>query len=189
MVPTREECLKLMNQFGMLSHIIDHSIEVAKIALFLSTELNKRGQRIDLGLVEAASLLHDITKTEFLKTKQDHARTGCQLLKEMGYERVGEVVAEHVQLSNSKDPSSVLEEEVVNYADKRVRHDRIVSLKERFSDLKDRYGKDQRGFALLEQLEKATFEIEHKIFSILKINPDDLQRLQPEKEINGNTPF
>jgi uncharacterized protein len=188
MIPTREECLNLMNQFGMLSHIIDHSVEVTKIALFLSTELNKRGQRIDLGLVEAASLLHDLTKTECLKTKQDHARTGSQLLKEMGYEKIGEVVAEHVQLSNSKDPSSVSEEEVVNYADKRVRHDRIVSLRERFSDLKDRYGKDQRGFELLGQLEKATFDIEQKIFSILKISPDDLQRLQPEKEINDGTP-
>ncbi len=174
MIPTRDDCLKLMGQYEMLDHIIDHSIEVAKVALFLSMELNKRGQRIDLHLVEAAALLHDLTKTECLRTKEDHAQTGSKLLKEMGYKRVGEVVAEHILLSKGQDPSSVSEEEVVNYADKRVQHDQIVSLEERFNDLKERYGKNTRAFEQLEQLKKSTFEIETKIFSILEIGPEDL---------------
>jgi len=180
MIPTREECFRLMSQYGMLDHIMHHSIEVAKVALFLSAELNKKGQRINLGLVEAASLLHDLTKTVCFKTKEDHAQTGSQLLREMGYERVGEVVAEHVVLSKEKDPSSVSEEEVVNYADKRVQHDRIVSLEERFSDLMDRYGKGKKDIGQLEQLKKTTFEIETKIFSILEIDPNDLKRLPLE---------
>jgi uncharacterized protein len=178
MIPTRDECLRLMDRYGMPDHIIHHSLEVTRVALFLAIELNKRGQRINLDLVEAASLLHDLTKTECLKTKQDHAKTGYQLLKGMGYVRVGEVVAEHIHLSKGEDPSSVSEEEVVNYADKRVLHDQIVSLKERFRDLKVRYGKDQKSMEKMEQLEKNTFEMEHKIFSILKINPDELHRLQ-----------
>ena len=181
MIPTRDQCLKLMNQYGMLDNIIEHSIKVAEVALFLSNELNKRGQRIDLDLVEAASLLHDFTKTAGFKTKEDHAQTGSQLLKEMGYERVGEVVAEHIQLSEKKDPSSVSEEEVVNYADKRVQHDRIVSLEERFSDLKDRYGKGKWVLGQLERLEKVTLAVENKIFSILEIDSNDLQSLQLER--------
>jgi len=178
MIPTREECFKLMAEYGMLNHIIDHSVEVARVALFLSTELNMKGQEIDVGLVEAASLLHDITKTECFKTKEDHAETGSRLLKVLGYKRVGEVVAQHIQLSKGEDRSSISEEEVVNYADKRVQHDQIVTLEQRFSDLKNRYGKDQSGFLQLEQLKKATFEIETKIFSILEINPKDLHSLQ-----------
>jgi putative nucleotidyltransferase with HDIG domain len=161
----------------MLENIIDHSIEVANVALYLSTELNKRGQRIDLLLVEAASLLHDLTKTESFKTKADHARTGSQLLKEMGFEEVGEVVAQHIWLSHEVDPLFVSEEEVVNYADKRVMHDRIVSLEERFNDLRNRYGKDQKGMDYLERMEKVIQEIEKKIFLILQINPNDLQNL------------
>ena len=182
MIPTRDECLRLMNHYGMLSHIIGHSIEVTKVALYLAVELNKRGQRIDLGLVEAASLLHDLTKSECLQTKEDHARTGSQLLKRMGYLRVGEVVAEHIQLSKKNDPSLITEEEVVNYADKRVQHDRIVSLEERFSDLMNRYGKGQEASEQMEQLKKATFEIENRIFSILGIDPSDLQHLQLEED-------
>ena len=177
MIPTKEECLRLMGQYGMLENIIHHSLEVAKVALFLSGELNKKGQKIDLGLVEAASLLHDLTKTECLKTKGDHAQTGSQLLKGMGYERVGEVVARHIWLGEEGDPSSVSEEEIVNYADKRVMHDRIVSLEERFGDLKERYGRHQRAMDYLEQLQKEIYGIENKIFFILQINPDDLQHL------------
>ncbi len=166
-----------MKQYGMLENIIDHSIEVANVALYLSTELNRRGQRINLLLVEAASLLHDLTKKDSFKTKEDHAWTGSRLLKEMGYEEVGEVVAQHIWLSHDIDPLLVSEEEVVNYADKRVMHDRIVSLEERFNDLRDRYGKDQKGMDYLGRMEMVIKEIENKIFLILQINPNDLQNL------------
>jgi len=177
MIPSREECLSLMNRYGMLENIVSHSLEVAKVALFISVELKKKGQRIDLGLVEAASLLHDLTKTECLKTKDDHARTGCQVLKGIGYERVGDVVAQHIWLGEGGDPSCVSEEEIVNYADKRVMHDQIVSLEERFRDLRARYGSNPRGLDYLERLQSEIYGIERKIFLILQIDPNDLQRL------------
>jgi uncharacterized protein len=177
MIPDREECLRLMERYGMLRNIISHSLEVTRVALFLSAELNKRGQRIDLRLVEAASLLHDISKTECLRTKEDHSRVGHRLLKEIGYEKVGGIVAQHVWLDGERDPAAVSEEEVVNYADKRVRHDQIVSLDERFQDLRNRYGKNDWSISYLEGLEKMILGIENKIFMILKINPDDIQIL------------
>jgi putative nucleotidyltransferase with HDIG domain len=166
----------------MLSNIMEHSIEVTKVALFLSMELNKKGQHIDLALVEAASLLHDLTKTECLETREDHAQTGYQFLKKIGYEEVGKIVAEHIHLVSQGDPQEVSEKEVVNYTDKRVQHHRIVSLEERFQDLKDRYARTERVFELFGQLEKETFEIEAKIFSILGIDPKALQHLQGEGE-------
>lgn len=161
----------------MLENIVSHSLEVAKIALFISVELNKKGRTIDLGLVEAASLLHDLTKAECLKTKDDHAQTASQQLKRMGYERVGDVVAQHVWLVKEGDPSCVSEEEIVNYADKRVMHDRIVPLEERFSDLKARYGLNRKAMDYLERLQEEVFGIENKIFFILQIDPNDIQRL------------
>ena len=177
MIPSREECLSLMSRYGMLENIVSHSLEVAKVALFIAVELKKKGQKIDLGLVEAASLLHDLTKTECLKTRDDHARTGGQVLKEMGYERVGDVVAQHIWLGKEGDPSCVSEEEIVNYADKRVMHDRIVSLEERFNDLKARYGLNPKAMDYLERLQTEIYGIENKIFFILKFDRNDLQHL------------
>ncbi len=173
-IPTREECFRLMEEYGMLENIVSHSLKVARVALFLSVELNRRGQKIDLRLVEAASLLHDLSKTECLKTKQDHARTGCELLKKIGYEKLGQIVARHIWLGKKVDPSCIGEEEIVNYADKRVMHDRVVSLKERFRDLKERYGKQGRSEDYMDHLHDETLEIETKIFFILQTTPDDL---------------
>ena len=75
---------------GCLKNIVAHSLEVTRVALFLSAELNKRGQRIDLRLVEAASLLHDIAKTECLRTKEDHTQAGYHLLEEIGIRKGSE---------------------------------------------------------------------------------------------------
>ncbi len=66
---------------------------------------------------------------------------------------------------------------MVNYADKRVRHDQIVSLRERFLDLKDRYGRGPEALRYLEALERESFEIERKIFFFLGMDPDDLSFL------------
>ncbi len=177
MIPSREECLSLMSRHGMLENIVSHSLKVARVALFISVELNKKGQKIDLHLVEAASLLHDLTKAECLKTRADHARTAGQVLKEMGYEKVGDVVAQHIWLGKEGDPSCVSEEEIVNYADKRVMHDRIVSLGERFDDLKTRYGLNLKAMDYLERLQTEIYGIERKIFFILQLDPDDLLHL------------
>lgn len=186
MIPTREECLRLMRQYGMLENIIYHSLKVAKVATFIAKELNKMGHRIDIDLVEASSLLHDLTKTRCLQTGEDHAKTGCQLLRELGFERVGEIVREHIQISKIKDSSKVSEGEIVNYADKRVLHDRVVSLEDRFKDLKLRYGMSKKGIDIIGELEKKTFEIEEKIFSILKISPNEIFSKDDEGgETNG----
>jgi HD superfamily phosphodiesterase len=113
MIPTKEECLRLMGEYGMLENISVHSLEVSRVALFISIGLNKKGQKIDLSLVEAASLLHDLTKTECLRTKEDHAQTGSQVLKGMGYG------GESCQLLFEREEESW-------YADNGD-HDRIVS--------------------------------------------------------------
>jgi uncharacterized protein len=185
-IPSRAECLRLMKQHGMLENIVSHSLEVARVALLLSRELNRRGQQVDLALVEAAALLHDLAKTECLETQEDHARSGYELLCGMGYEVIGEVVGQHIWMWKRGDPERVSEEELVNYADKRVRHDQIVSLRERFIDLRNRYGKSPEALRYLEALEAATFEIEGKIFSILGMNPNDLPGLREKRLEEGD---
>jgi putative nucleotidyltransferase with HDIG domain len=169
-----------MGQCRMLGNIVEHSLVVARVARYLAEALREKGQEIDAGLVEAASLLHDITKTECLVTKEDHAETGFRFLLSMGYERVGEVVAYHVRLPPGGESARVTETEIVNYADKRVRHNRIVSLEERFVDLRARYGTEQKAVEYLEAMKEKTLEVERKIFSILRIDPGIIETLEEE---------
>ena len=126
-------------------------------------------------LIVAAALLHDITKTQSLKTKENHAETGANLLEEMGYPQVAEVVRGHVRLSAGTGLSPMREVHIVNYADKRVRHATVVSLEERFVDLVERYGQTQERRLRIEQMRKTTLELEQQMFRRMDTNPGVLQ--------------
>lgn len=166
-----------MKQYEMWDHIVQHSLRVAEVALFLARALNQRGEKLDIDLIEAASLLHDITKRRGIEKGEDHVTTGAALLKNLGYDEVAEIVACHVKLPKGPHPCNLTEAEIVNYADKRVLHDSIVTLKERFLDIKARYAKNENMLHRLNSLEGETAALEKKIFSKLSVRPDDLARV------------
>ena len=64
---------------------------------------------------------------------------------------------------------------IINYADKRVRHDTVVSLEERFIDLVERYGSSPERRVRIGQMREATLELEGNIFRRIDSTPDDLQ--------------
>ncbi len=97
-VPSVDQCYTLLKRYHVPNHIIQHSEMVYKVAVFLADKLNSHGEHLIIPDIEAAALLHDITKMEGIKTHQDHAKTGEELLHKLGFKRIGEIVAEHVKL-------------------------------------------------------------------------------------------
>ncbi|HCX90338.1 MAG TPA: metal-dependent phosphohydrolase [Deltaproteobacteria bacterium] len=174
MIPTLEECLDLMKEHNMLENIVHHSLLVNEVGLWLSEELNKTGENIDLAKVQAGALLHDITKTKSITTGEDHAKTGSELLEKLGFESISEIVRQHVMTDDALNSPTISEIEIVNYADKRVLHSKVVTLRKRFDDLRTRYGINQERVYLISQSEKRAIEVEKKIFSKLDVTPDVL---------------
>jgi uncharacterized protein len=183
MIPTRSQCLALMEQTQMPEHIQKHSITVAHVAVFLGGLLNQNGVRLNLGLLEAGALLHDIAKARTLSTGQRHEDLGAGMLESWGYAMLSPLVREHVILESSALLGPITESLVVNYADKRVKHDQIVPLKDRFYDLIGRYAKTSEHRTWLRTKFELYLLLESKIFEHLTISPKDLGRLcrsQPE---------
>jgi putative nucleotidyltransferase with HDIG domain len=180
MTPTLEECLDLMKNHNMLENIVHHSLLVNEVGLWLSEELNKTGENINLAKVQAGALLHDITKTKSITTGEDHARTGSELLEKLGFTSISEIVRQHVMTDDVLNSPTTSEVEIVNYADKRVLHNRVVTLKKRFDDLRTRYGINQERVYLISQSEKRAIEVENKIFSRLDVTPDALLSITVE---------
>ncbi len=176
MIPTREQCLELIRRYQMLPNIVQHSELVTHVALLIARKLNSRGQYLDLALVEAGALLHDITKTICIKTKENHAQTGGELLASLGYPALANIVRQHICLDpGSSDPNAVTEAELVNYADKRVKHEEVVDIDERFRDVLDRYVKKLPGLkARFEEVQLETQLLEQKIFSRIDISPEQI---------------
>ena len=163
----------------MLPHIVRHSELVTQVALFIARKLNSSGQHLDLALVEAGALLHDITKTASIKTKEDHAETGCELLASLGYPAVASIVRQHIRLDpGSSDPDAVTEADVVNYADKRVKHEEVVDIEERFRDVNDRYVDKFPGLVTrIEEVQLETRLLEKKIFSKIDVSSEQIKNI------------
>jgi len=176
-VPSRSQCLALMTRIEMPEHIRQHSLVVAQVALFLAHLLNRNSHRLDLRLLEAGALLHDIAKAESLATRERHEDLGATMLENWGYPMLSPIVREHVVLEASALAGPITESLVVNYADKRVKHDQIVSLEERFSDLIGRYAKTGEHRQWLQSKFELYRRLETKLFEHLTIVPEDLARL------------
>jgi uncharacterized protein len=176
-IPTQKQCFLLMCEMKMMDHIVLHSMQVCRVATFLTEHLNSRQSRLNYDLIRAAALLHDITKTRSFKTEENHALTGGQLLAEQGYPEVGDLVRQHVRLDEYPDPATLGEAQILNYADKRVLHDRIVGLDKRLDYIMERYGKLPELQERIRWLWGKTLVMEAEIFSDLAIVPQDLNRL------------
>jgi uncharacterized protein len=177
-IPTEAECGRLIAGMGMLENIVAHCRQVCRVALLIADHLQTDG--LNRELILAAALLHDITKTRSFQTGEDHAETGAQYLADLGYPEVGRIVGRHVRLDSYLASRSPTAEEIVNYADKRVLHDRIVPLSERMGYILEKYGRDpERKRALLLLWEK-TEALEARLFAGLPFAPDDISRLLAE---------
>lgn len=190
--PSIRQCLQYIEQYEMLSNIRDHSYMVARVAKTLVEGLvrSNRSHAPDPGVVIAGALLHDIAKTRCLRNNGHHARDGQLICEKLGYPHIGEIVVEHVVLKNFNEKlyrKGVFgAKELVYYADKRVRHDQVVSLAERLDYIIERYGD---GSTAKEELIRtnfsATIKLERILFAHLDFAPDTLTACLTEDFLTG----
>ncbi len=138
-IPDEKECYRLMDEYQMLPNIVEHSRQVMNVALVIADNLKEKNT-VNRDLVIAASLLHDITKTQGLTTGEPHDKTGAELLRSLDMPEIAYIVGEHVFFTNFNPKGPVEEREIVYYADKRVMHHTIVTVDLRINDLLSRYG-------------------------------------------------
>jgi uncharacterized protein len=180
-IPIRSDCLAVLRDHNVPDNIIGHSIVVERVALFLAEELIRAGNGMDLGLVSAGALLHDIEKMQGLKEGKPHSELGAETTDRLGFTEVSPVVGQHVRLISYADNGRIDEMKLVNYADKRVNHDEIVTLDERFDYLFERYGSSSpQAKERIAEMKRLTSDVEKQIFSRLSIAPGDIKRLIEE---------
>ncbi|MDT8377308.1 MAG: NTP transferase domain-containing protein [Desulfotignum sp.] len=109
-IPDKEECLSIVDQVLPKAHPIrDHLAQVTMTALKLAHAVSNP---VNIDLVIAASLLHDVKRME-----KNHDTAGAALLQYLGFPRVADVVEQHMNIE--LDPHApVRETELVYFADK-----------------------------------------------------------------------
>lgn len=161
-IPSAEECRAIMNRYGMLDNIVEHSEQVMRVSLAITDDLIDAGA-VDRDLIIASSLLHDITKTRSLATKERHDLSGGELLRSLGFDRIAYIVEQHVYFTEFDPAGAIEEREIVYYADKRVMHSEIVTVEQRVRDLVDRYGTTPERSAIIVKNKELVQAMERKI--------------------------
>jgi uncharacterized protein len=173
-----------MDRYQMLENIRAHSVVVSKVAHLIARQLRDAGYDISVELTTVASLLHDIGKTATLDSGEDHAEKGRLICLQNNLQEIADIVGEHVQLKNHDINEAYSEKGIVFYSDKRVNHDRIVSLEDRLDYLIDRYAKDQEPLA---RAIRTNFEfckrVEKKLFGKLNFRPELLAEMAKNEAI------
>jgi uncharacterized protein len=130
-LPSREQAIELLRKNNCPPVVISHCESVAQIALEIAGNLEKKGVRIDLELVEVGALLHDLGRS---KTHSiDHGVVGAKLAESEGLpEPIVRIIKRHIgggitteeakAFGWSKDVyvPVTLEEKIVSYADKLI---------------------------------------------------------------------
>jgi len=198
---TKEEINKLIEEFQVPKHVQSHCEKVAKVAIYLARKLIEKGEKIDLELLETAAYLHDLVRVVDFKTftpdkfpnqptekelnkwcelrtnfqGKHHADAACEILCTKKYPELAEMIKKHKFLSiiNPKEIPKTWEEKLLFYADKRVNHDQIVTLKERFETGRQRNTENKitKEGTLAE---KKIYELEKEIFEKIQLSPDVL---------------
>jgi len=165
-IPTKEQCYELFRKYKTPDNVIKHSEAVNKVAVFLASRLKEAGIDINVGIVNAASLLHDIARLE-----KPHSKVGAEILRKEGFPEVAKCVETHGYSSISILES--WEQKVVHYADKRATN-KTVSLKERAAGWMKKYPDDIES---IKEHGLKTEELEKQIFNKLSIKPNDLKEM------------
>lgn len=148
-LPTDEERDEILTIYGVPPDRAAHSFKVAEVADAIARALQATGVSVDADLVRSAAILHDIGKGQ-----PKHDIAGGRALREMGFGRVGDVVAVHTDLAGG-NTGLPLESKLVYLADKLVAGDKLVSLEERYSAAGRRFRTSGAEAAIAARLEIA----------------------------------
>ncbi len=132
-IPAREDCRSLWQKFLVTDEVVAHSETVAELARILGIFLKRAGLNLDIDLIVSAGLLHGLAEG-----MSDGASAGADLLPQLGYPRVAEVVSPRKgKSSNGSRP--VDEADLICLAHQYVTKDRPIPLEKQYSAAADRF--------------------------------------------------
>ena len=130
-LPNREQALGLLHKYKCSPQVISHCVAVANLAVETAGKLEGKGHKINIELVEAGALLHDLGRSQTHTV--DHAIAGAQIAQSIGLpETVIRIIKRHVGAGITAEEAQILgwpkdiyapqtlEEKIVSYSDKLI---------------------------------------------------------------------
>jgi len=182
-IPTEEKIQALREKYETPENVIGHCEVCGQVARQICEAYG-----LDPLFTVTACRLHDLLRAlDFMPGDErrekliaefgeiQHEIAAGNLLTSLGYPELGRAIDTHrtSSLYRPEVHPLTLEEKIVYYADKRVKHTEIVSVAERFRDGRERNAHLMRPEE--HDLEERTLRIERELFSKINLNPEDIK--------------
>jgi len=190
MIPDREKCLEILKELNIPENIIGHTKRVTRNAFFIGT---RWPEKIDLKLLEASSLLHDICKLDEVKLIRNknligteitdnikeigHGYLGAKKVIELGFPELADIILHHTLQYLLNDPDFTkwkAEAIILTYADTIDVDKKVDSVENAFKRYYQRYPHFKEW--LLKE-EKIIYKLEKYIFQKIGLEFEDLLKL------------
>ena len=158
-IPDHDKCLQILHEYGTPEHVIGHCTAVAMTALCIGRALNEKGYHLDLDLILAAGLLHDIARVH-----PRHELVGADFLVELGYPEVADIVRVHMSYPAFHTGQEIDETDLVCLGDRVCKFDKYVGVDDRMEYIIDKHGR--------------TPEVEKHIYSHKHVITDFIDELE-----------
>lgn len=146
-LPRREQAIELLRESNCSPQVIRHCIAVADLAVETARKLVEKGLKIDVELVQAGALLHDLGRSK--NHTIDHAIVGAEMAQSLNLpDSIVRIIKRHVGAGiSAKEAQSLgwpkdiyspktLEEKIVCYADKLIDHGKRKPIEAEIEKLK-----------------------------------------------------
>jgi len=150
-IPTPAEAEALLAIEKVPPQGLAHARGVAAVAEALARALNAAGAKLDVPLVKAAALLHDVAKGQRqheAKERRQHEAAGGDLLASLDFDGAAPIVAGHRDCVLADD-APLTEREIVYLADKFVFGRWLVPVAARFGQKLDLFADDPEASAAI----------------------------------------
>jgi uncharacterized protein len=152
-----------MKKNGCSNGVIEHCINVTKVALRIANVFKAKGYKVDVKLVEAGALLHDIGRGQTHGI--EHGVVGGQTARKLGMPmELAHIIERHVGAGLTVDEArrnnlprgsyipETLEEKIVCYADKLIEGAHEVGIDSTIENFAEELGVDHPAIKRLKDL-------------------------------------
>jgi hypothetical protein len=183
-IPGRREAARLLTSLEPPAWFLRHACAVADVAAWLAAHARAHGTPVDVALVEAAALLHDVDKLPRAAAPAHlrHGEGSAAWLAARGMPELGPVVRDH-PVTRLAEPgfatwaqTAMPEARIVAYADKRAGQ-RLESMDARFASWRRRYP-DGWDDGVAELVAARASELERAVCAAAGVEPGDVARLR-----------
>lgn len=197
------EAKSIIMEHHLPDHIVKHCENVYKIAKLIGEKYQAKGESIDLENLLSAALLHDLFRIADIPEEgykklwnkaekydqitwdsirkrykgKNHSEAAYDFLMHKGEEKVASMIKKHYfkAIIDPINKPSTLEEKILTYADKRVLHDKIVPMSERFEDGNKRHSSKEENMDELNKIYDAYYALEKELLDPIGLKPEDIK--------------